>query len=212
MPAFCFSLPISCAALARWFNSSTSFRSSSSICLRQSAISIPSLLACYHLRQLDVAPNHCLHELCHSRGFFSVIAFDDFDNGTADDHAIGELADAFELSRSRDAEPDRYRKFRKLAQALHQLLRIFGHLLARAGYPGARDGIDESARNLRDLLESRIGTGGRGQKNRGQIIPSHLAQIFAGFFHRKIGDQRAVETSSTCNPAEFTHAHFYDRI
>src|SRR5947209_16019178 len=34
------SLPISWASLARWFNSSTRRRSSSSICLRQSAISI----------------------------------------------------------------------------------------------------------------------------------------------------------------------------
>src|SRR5258708_6615732 len=120
MPTPRFSLPISWAACARWLNNSTSLRSSSSIFLRQSEISMRAVVGrrslvvnssalvqivllksqeCrgYCVDQRLTANDQRSYKLCHTLGFFARIAFNGLHNRAAHHPGIGKFPHRTEL-------------------------------------------------------------------------------------------------------------------
>src|SRR5215468_6340626 len=144
MPATRFSLPISCAARARWLSNSTSLRSSSSICLRQSAMSIAST---FDTNARDRTQSHAeilnggmltanggqlFYEFCHRSCLFARILFNRLNDSAAHDRCIGEAGYSCYLLRSRNSKADRHGKVGDFPNASNEILRVFRHLLASA--------------------------------------------------------------------------------
>src|SRR5437764_13847035 len=142
-----FSLPISCAALARWLKRSTSLRSSSSIWRRQSAISIKAVVSLRALaktvspifaaktsafqacntKQMDSradsrrpTADDSVDPFCHSFSFFAGIPFDGLHNGAAYDSGIGEFPHRSELLRDGNPESYSYRKLGRFAESFNK--------------------------------------------------------------------------------------------
>src|ERR1700722_11179661 len=142
-----FNFPIATAACARSLSSATSLRSTSSIFLRQSAMSMKSS------SQPSVFSSQLFYKLTHCSCFAALISLDRFHNRAADYDGIGKLSHIGELSGRGNSEAESDGQLRYAAQALHQFARVFGQLLALSGNAGSRDRINKSARSFRDSLQ-----------------------------------------------------------
>ena len=89
---------------------------------------------------------------------------------------------------------------------------IGGHALLRAGNADARDGVYKTFGVLRDGFEARIGTGGRGKKDRRQIHAVHFGEVFGSFFHDHVDGKHAVRTGSLGIVSKFRQAVAKNRI
>src|SRR5271165_3274459 len=245
-----FSLPIACAASARSLNSETICRSSSSIFLRQSSISmqspyaarvLPRLLFQCHIRTVELeqfqsfraiaknmqrgfflrknhlsssTPHHSIPEIAvtglqngRSRarpqtldksrdgagrlmwsGALNVL-LDDAHQRAANHRCVGELAHSGKMLRIRNAETHGNRQICVAAQARDEAFCVCGQRLLRSGDAGTRDGIDKSLRSCRDTLQSLVGTGRCGKKDRRKTVALEMGKIFAGFLDNHVGDQ-----------------------
>src|ERR1700733_10857210 len=128
------STPMARAASARWFRSSTICRSSASIFVRQSLISIREPLpGCFAFPSeisnppgdIPLLSRRCsdgpqpLNKLCHCRGrVFGCGLLNEPDDGAADDGGIGELAESGHVGGVRDTEAEREGQGGVAAQAL----------------------------------------------------------------------------------------------
>src|SRR5450755_573683 len=149
-----FNLPISTTAAARTLRSAASWRSSSSICLRQSVMSMGGFSSRSKARYSPVqreltrysraAGQELSYEFCHSRGLASWILFDGVNDGTAHHCAFGEFAHADKLRRSRNSETNGHRKLTEAADTRDESGGVSSHLLALAGDAGAGDRIDKT--------------------------------------------------------------------
>ena len=225
---FRFSRPISTAARARSLSSSTSFLSSSSIFFRQSSMSIKALLSYQRLpaaksralrltgQQLRLgrtnSPNpHALHKLSHRcrlrARFRSTVSTIALPTTTASANSpTSANCSAVEIPNPTATGNLVTRRNRRTS------FRASSASCCRSRHSGSRYRIYKSARSICNPLQAFIRAGRRRQKHRSQIVRSHHTQIFAGLFHRQIGDQGAVHASGPRDFAKSLHAHAQNRI
>src|SRR5271155_1937795 len=230
-----FSLPMACAASARSLKSETICRSSSSIFLRQSSISMqspyavrsrPRLLFQCHIRTVELSglqngrSRARPQTLDKSRdragrllwsGPLNVL-LDDAHQRAADHRCVGELAHRGKMLRIRDAEAHGNRQIRMSAQARHEIFGLCGQRLLGAGYARARDGVDKPSRRCRNALQPLVGAGGRGKKNWREMVALQMRKVFAGFFDNHVSDQHAVHSRLLCGSAEALQSKAQDGI
>src|SRR5271166_2609517 len=220
-----FNLPIACAASARSLNSETICRSSSSIFLRQSSISMqspyaarvrPRLLFQCNIRTVELTglqngrSRARPQTLDKSRdragrvlwsGPLNVL-LDDAHQRAADYGCVRELAHRCKMLRIRNAEAHSNGQMRISAQARDEAFGLCGQRLLGSSDPGTRDSVDKPLRSCGDALEPFVGTGRRGKKNRSKMMALEMRKIFAGFFDNHVGDQHAVYARLLSSSAE----------
>src|SRR6266404_5652689 len=203
-----FNLPISCAALARSFSSLTSMRSSSSISLRQSAM---SFMASAPRRGNARGPQRLYPFadcLCRALRIF----FDQAHDRTAYHRSIRKFAHFLELVGRGNAKPHRDRQLCIFFDLFHQRNSVGGEFCPRTGDPGPGHGIDEPRTCLCDLLESSLCAGGCRKENGGKPVLAHERTILARFFWCKVYDQSAVQSSRFCISGKFFQTVAKDRV
>src|SRR5271166_1625928 len=220
-----FNLPIACAASARSLNSETICRSSSSIFLRQSSISMqspyaarvrPRLLFQCNIRTVELTglqngrSRARPQTLDKSRdragrvlwsGPLNVL-LDDAHQRAADYGCVSELAHSGKMLRIRNAEAHSNGQMRISAQARDEAFGLCGQRLLRPSGAGARDGVDKSPRGRGDSLQPLVGTGGRGKKNRRKMMAFQMRKVFTGFFDNHVCHQHAIHTRLLCCSTE----------
>src|SRR5258706_5294449 len=190
-----FNLPISCAALARSFSSLTSIPSSSSISLRQSAM---SFMASTPRRGSAARGPERLYPFAHCLCRAPRIFFDQPHDRAAYHRSIRKLAYLVELVGRGNAKSHGDRQFRIFFDLFHQRSSISREFCPRARDSGPGHGIDKAGTCLGDLLESSIRAGGCGKEDGCQPVLMHKKTVVAGFFQGEVCNQSAIHPSGFC--------------